>query len=213
VAVLAAVSPIGFNGENFGFLSGTSMASPHIAGSGALLLGKNPQWSPAAVKSAIMTTAYDLVNASGADVHDVFAQGAGHVDPKRFDSPGLVYDAGISDWMGFLQGQGVDLGVAPIAAKDVNLPSVALGAMSGSQTVTRRVTAVTAGTYRAAISLPGITATVSPAEVTLAEGESATFTITFTTAGAPLDKYSTGSLTWTSGDNTVRSPVAVRPVK
>ena len=212
VAVLAAVSPVGFNGEDFGFLSGTSMASPHIAGSGALLLGKNPQWSPAAVKSAIMTTAYDLINAAGTDVHDVFAQGAGHVDPARFDSPGLVYDAGISDWMGFLQGQGIDLGVAPIAAKDVNLPSVALGAMSGSQTVTRSVTAVTAGTYRAAITLRGITATVSPAEVTLAEGESATFTITFTTAGAPLNAYSTGSLTWTSGDNTVRSPVAVRPV-
>ena len=103
-------------------------------------------------------------------------------------------------------------GVAPIAAKDVNLPSVALGAMSGSQTVTRRVTAVTAGTYSAAITLPGITATVSPAEVTLAEGENPTFTITFTTAGAPLNAYSTESLTWTSGDNTVRSPVAVRPV-
>ena len=179
---------------------------------GCAAAGKNPQWSPAAVKSAIMTTAYDLVNAAGTDVHNVFAQGAGHVDPARFDSPGLVYDAGITDWMGFLQGQGIDLGVAPIAAKDVNLPSVALGAMSGSQTVTRRVTAVTAGTYRAAITLPGITATVSPAEVTLAEGESATFTITFTTAGAPLNAYSTGSLTWTSGDNTVRSPVAVRPV-
>lgn len=213
VAVLAAVSPVGFKGEDFGFLSGTSMASPHIAGSGALLLGKNPKWSPAAVKSAIMTTAYDLANAAGTKVHNVFAQGAGHVDPARFDSPGLVYDAGISDWMGFLQGQGIDLGVAPIAAKDVNLPSVALGAMSGSQTVARRVTAMTAGTYRAAITLPGITATVSPAEVTLAEGESATFTITFTTAGAPLNAYSTGSLTWTSGDNTVRSPVAVRPVK
>jgi subtilisin family serine protease len=183
VAVLAAVSPIGFKGENFGFLSGTSMAAPHIAGSGALLLGKNPQWSPAAVKSAIMTTAYDLVNADGADVHDVF-----------------------------LQGQGIELGVAPVAAKDVNVPSVALGALAGSQTVKRTVTAVEAGTYRAAVSVPGIRATVSPAEVTLGEGESATFTITFATAGAPLDAYATGSLTWTSSENSVRSPVAVRPV-
>jgi subtilisin family serine protease len=212
VAVLAAVSPIGFKGEDFGFLSGTSMAAPHIAGSGALLLGKNPQWSPAAVKSAIMTTAHDLVKANGAAVHDVFAQGAGHVDPARFSSPGLVYDAGIADWMGFLQGQGFQLGLAPIAAKDVNLPSIALGAMAGSQTVTRTVTALTAGTYRAAISLPGITATVSPAEVTLAKGGKATFTVTFTTAGAPLETYSMGSLTWTSSENSVRSPVAVRPV-
>jgi subtilisin family serine protease len=212
VAVLAAVSPIGFKGENFGFLSGTSMAAPHIAGSGALLLGKNPQWSPAAVKSAIMTTAYDLVNADGADVHDVFAQGAGEVDPSKFASPGLVYDAGIADWMGFLQGQGIELGVAPVAAKDVNVPSVALGALAGSQTVKRTVTAVKGGTYRAAVNVPGIKATVSPAEVTLEEGESATFTITFATAGAPLNAYATGSLTWTSSKHSVRSPVAVRPV-
>src|SRR5688500_1445134 len=93
VAVLAAVSPIGFKGEKFGFMSGTSMAAPHIAGSGALLRGKFPQWSPAAVKSAIMTTAYDLVNADGAKVHNVFAQGAGHVNPSKFATPGLVYDA------------------------------------------------------------------------------------------------------------------------
>jgi subtilisin family serine protease len=212
VAVLAAVSPIGFKGENFGFLSGTSMAAPHIARSGALLLGKNPQWSPAAVKSAIMTTAYDLVNADGAEVHDVFAQGAGEVDPSKFASPGLVYDAGIADWMGFLQGQGIDLGVAPVAAKDVNVPSVALGALAGSQTVKRTVTAVKGGTYSAAVDVPGIKATVSPAEVTLKEGESATFTITFATAGAPLNAYATASLTWTSSDNSVRSPVAVRPV-
>jgi hypothetical protein len=89
---------------------------------------------------------------------------------------------------------------------------VALGALAGSQTVTRTVTALTAGTYRAAVTLPGITATVSPAEVTLAKGERATFTVTFTTAGAPLDTYSMGSLTWTSSKNSVRSPVAVRPV-
>lgn len=212
VAVLAAVSPIGFNGEKFGFMSGTSMAAPHIAGSGALLLGKYPHWSPASVKSAIMTTAYDLVDADGAKTHDVFAQGAGHVNPVRFASPGLVYNAGLADWLGFLQGLGIDLGVVPVAAKDVNVPSLALGALAGSQTVIRTVTAVKAGTYRATIDVPGITATVSPAELTLAEGESASFTVTFTTAGAPLNAYATGSLTWASTDNSVRSPVAVRPV-
>ena len=168
VAVLAAVSPVGFKGENFGFLSGTSMASPHIAGSGALLLGKNPQWSPAAVKSAIMTTAYDLVNADGAAVHDVFAQGAGHVDPAgslrrgSFTTPasltgwGSSKGQGIAPWRGADRSQGRQCSVG------------GTGCMAGSQTVTRKVTAVTAGTYRAAITLPGITATVSPAEVTLA---------------------------------------------
>ena len=87
-----------------------------------------------------------------------------------------------------------------------------MGSLAGSQVVTRAVTAVKAGTYRASISVPGVQATVSPAELTLKAGESAVFTVTFTTAGAPLGTYATGSLTWTSSENSVRSPVAVRPV-
>jgi subtilisin family serine protease len=46
----------GFNG-NFGFSSGTSMSSPHIAGTAAALLGLFPGWRPADVKSAIVNTA------------------------------------------------------------------------------------------------------------------------------------------------------------
>ena len=184
VGVLAAVSPAGSNGQNFGFLSGTSMAAPHIAGLGALLLGKNPLWSPATDKSAMMTTAYDLVDAEGSPVHDVFAQGAGQIDPARMATPGLVYDAGPSDWLGFLQGQGYQLGVAPVAAKDVNLPSIAIGGLTGTQTVTRTVTALTAGTYSAEVDVPGITAEVTPDVLTLAEGEKATFTVQFTNSGA-----------------------------
>jgi subtilisin family serine protease len=212
VGVLAAVSPIGAGGQNFGFLSGTSMAAPHIAGFGALLLGKNPLWSPAAVKSAMMTTAYDLLDADGAAVHDVFAQGAGQIDPARIASPGLVYDAGPGDWLGFLQGLGYQLGVAPVAAKDVNLPSIAIGQLAGTQSVTRTVTAVTAGSYRAKVDVPGITAKVTPDRLTLEEGEKATFTVQFTNSGAALDSFATGSLTWSSDAGTVRSPVAVRSI-
>ena len=212
VGVLAAFSPIGHDGQNFGFLSGTSMAAPHIAGFGALLLAKNPQWSPATVKSALMTTAYDLVDAEGNPVQDVFAQGAGQVDPARITSPGLVYDAGPADWLGFLQGLGYQMGATPIAAKDVNLPSIAIGGLTGTQTVTRTVTALTAGSYTAAIDVPGITAEVTPDVVTLAEGQKATFTVQFTNAGAALDAFATGSLTWSSEKLTVRSPVAIRSV-
>ncbi len=111
VAVLAGVSPIGTGGDNFGFMSGTSMAAPHVAGFGALILGKNPNWSPATVKSAMMTTAGDVKNADGTKNTDVLATGAGQVDPARVLDPGLVYDANGDDYLKFIQGTGVDLGM------------------------------------------------------------------------------------------------------
>ena len=112
VAVLAGVSPIGTGGDKFGFMSGTSMAAPHVAGFGALLLGKNPNWSPATVKSAMMTTAGNVVNADGSKNTDVHATGAGQVDPARMVDPGLVYDANAEDYLKFIQGTGIDLGTA-----------------------------------------------------------------------------------------------------
>lgn len=53
--ILAAWSPAA-KGTNFNVVSGTSMACPHISGLAALIKAANPLWSPAAIKSAIMTT-------------------------------------------------------------------------------------------------------------------------------------------------------------
>ncbi|MGV8885942.1 MAG: S8 family serine peptidase [Microbacteriaceae bacterium] len=213
VAILAAGPNQETTDPTYEFLSGTSMAAPHIAGLAALYLGESPNATPAEVKSAMMTTAYNTLDAQGDPVTNPFAQGAGHVDPTKFLEPGLLYLNDIYDWAAYLQAIGYDFGVAPVDPSNLNLASIAIGTLTAPESITRTVTATTAGTYTAAIEgLDGITAVVEPATFTVAAGEEKTFTVTFSRTDAALDEFATGSLTWTSGSTKVRSPLAVQPV-
>ena len=210
--VLAATANAQGGTPTFNLLSGTSMASPHIAGLAALYLGERPNATPAEIKSALMTTAYSAVNSAGNPISDAFAQGAGQVDPRKYFEPGLVYLNGIADWLAYLQGIGWEAGVDPIDASDLNLASIAIGSLSAPQTVTRTVTATQAGNYTASVVLPGFDVTVSPSTLSFgAAGETASFTVTFTRTTAPVEQWAKGFLTW-SGTKDVRSPLAIRPV-
>lgn len=99
----------------FNIISGTSMACPHVSGLAALLRNAYPTWSPAAVKSALMTTAYYLDD-SGKNITDLasgkqsnsFIHGSGHVDPNSALNPGLVYDIDVNDYISFLCSTGCD---------------------------------------------------------------------------------------------------------
>jgi hypothetical protein len=220
VDILAAVSPVENSGRSFDFLSGTSMSSPHVAGLGALMKQLHPDWSPVAIKSALMTSASQLRNNGSAIPGNPFGFGAGQVVPNSAADPGLVYDSGFNDWLGFLCGSGQLvasycplLGIDP---SDLNYASIAIGDLAGSQTVKRTVKNVgsQAETYTAQLVAPtGTTASVTPASFTLAPGRSQEFTVTVTTTTATPNAYVFGSLTW-AGDkgHSVRSPIAVRPV-
>lgn len=215
VNVLAGVSTIGNAGEQFGFMSGTSMAAPHIAGFGALVLSKQPQWTPAMVKSAMMTTAYPLLNADGTPNTNPFDGGAGHIDSLRVLDPGLVYNSGINDWLGFLNGQGVETGApqaGTVAAKDLNLPSIALGSLVGEVQVKRQLTALIPGMYRPEVNMPGFNVQVEPKSLNFSKaGQTREVTLTIRNVSAPVGGFTTGSLTW-KGPRTVSSPIAIRPV-
>ena len=218
--ILAAVAPPGNAGKDFDIYSGTSMSSPHIAGIGALLTQAHPDWSAAAMRSAMATTASASTATSFSGGNSPFNIGSGQVRPNLSTNPGLVYEAGFDDYRGFLRGQGLCtfcFGTSPasiISASDLNQPSIAIGSLAGSRTVTRRVTNVgSAGTYNVAVAAPaGLTVTVTPASLVLAAGASATYTVAVTRTTATLNTYAFGSLTWSDGSHTVRSPLVIRPV-
>jgi hypothetical protein len=216
-------------GYLFNMVSGTSMASPHIAGIAALLKDKHPSWSPAMIKSALMTTANNLVGTyaasatASADANRAFAQGAGHVRPTPAADPGLVYDNGAVDWLRFICGTGqlaasecAPFGGA-IDPSDLNLASITIGDMAGAQTVKRTVRSVgaVAETYTVSFSgLPGITPAASPSSFTVAPGASQALDITFTRTTAAFNVYQSGFMTLTgSNGHVVRSPVTIRPVQ
>lgn len=212
-SVLAAVAPPSGGGRDFDLYSGTSMSSPHIAGLAAFMLGRNPLWTPMTVKSAMMTTSYDLKKADGSADQNPFAQGAGHVDPTKFFDPGLAVTSGEAEWLSFMEGQGLPFeNVEPMAANALNVPSIAQGQVAASTSITRTFTGLRAGTWNVQANVPGFAVTTDKPSVTIGSvGQSVPVTFTFTRTDAPLAQFATGFVTLT-GPTTVRMPVALRPV-
>jgi hypothetical protein len=241
VQILAGWSPFPDQGEVpgelFAAIAGTSMSSPHVAGAFALLKQAHPDWSPAMAKSALMTTAYqDVTKEDGVTPADPFDMGAGHMNPGgktqkgSMFQPGLAYDAGFLDYLGFLCDAGPEVFANPDATcgslesmgiatdtVDLNLPSIGVGQLPGSKTVTRTVTSVANDsgwrTYTASVDAPeGYEVTVSPSALRLKSGQSATFEVAITNVSAPIGAWRFGSLTWQekTGAYSAFSPIAVK---
>ncbi|XP_034690904.1 subtilisin-like protease SBT1.7 [Vitis riparia] len=170
-----AVGPTGLPTDkrhvDFNIISGTSMSCPHISGLAGLLKAAHPEWSPAAIRSALMTTAYTNYK-SGQKIQDVatgkpstaFDHGAGHVDPVSALNPGLIYDLTVDDYLNFLCAINYSAPQISILAKrnftcdtdkkysvaDLNYPSFAVplqtplgGGSEGSSTVVKHTRTLT----------------------------------------------------------------------
>ncbi|KAK1969578.1 PA domain-containing protein [Colletotrichum sublineola] len=168
---------------DFNIISGTSMSTPHLAGIGLFLKARRPDWSPAVMRSAIMTTAYTttkgtqspLLDYSNSQPASPFHYGSGHVDPVAALNPGLVYDMAPDDYIGFLCAvnstsafmTGMTRSNATCDEKttyspyDLNYPSISVlysnpGPGDGAYTVKIKRTVTNIGgasSYKAAVSL------------------------------------------------------------
>ncbi len=230
VNILAGFTPDAVNatpGEQYGYLSGTSMSAPHVAGVAALLKQAHPGWSPAAIKSALMTSARQSINVSdGETPANPFDFGAGHIVPNAAREPGLIYDAGVDDYDAFACGAGIEAvsqeRCDELAARgfsfegeDMNLPSIAMDQVTTTRTVTRTVTnpSDSAASFSLSVDVPdGMLMSVDPPNLAVGARASAEFDVTLSYVSGPLDLWRFGSLTWTGDDTEVRSPIAVRPV-
>ncbi|KAK3132846.1 hypothetical protein QOZ80_6AG0528510 [Eleusine coracana subsp. coracana] len=231
-SISSAIGPV-----NFKIDSGTSMSCPHISGVVALLKSMHPNWSPAAVKSALVTTAnvhdqhgFEIISeAAPYSRANPFDYGGGHVDPNKAAHPGLVYDMGTSEYVRFLCSMGYNNSAissmtqqyatcqhTPKSQLNLNLPSITIPELRGKLTVSRTVTNVgpAVSKYRARVEAPpGVDVTVSPSLLTFNSTVSRlTFKVTFQTKLRVQGRYTFGSLTWEDGTHTVRIPLVVRTI-
>ncbi|XP_068663058.1 subtilisin-like protease SBT1.5 [Aristolochia californica] len=191
----------------FNLLSGTSMACPHISGVAALLKGSHPDWSPAAIRSALMTTAYvndsagnALLDESSRNASTVWDMGSGHVDPRKAMDPGLIYDLSAEDYVDFLCSSNYSWktirAIIRRPAKcsrrrgrpwDINYPSISVvfapsdDGKSSEVDISRTVTNVGDGAASYTVSVvnpPGATVTVEPSKLNFTEkGEKLKFVV------------------------------------
>ncbi|KAG2719644.1 hypothetical protein I3760_03G275100 [Carya illinoinensis] len=218
----------------FNSLSGTSMSCPHVSGIAGLLKTLHPTWSPAAIRSAIMTTAKTqdnrrepILNASYVKATP-FSCGAGHVLPNSAMDPGLVYDLSINDYLNFICALGFNetrvsmFSDNPykcsklISLANLNYPSITIAKLSDSITVTRTLKNVgSPGTYRAHVQEPsGILVIVKPETLKFRKvDEEKSFNITLMVREAKASEdYVFGRLIWSDGKHSVKSPIVVKAV-
>ncbi|KAL2610340.1 hypothetical protein R1flu_028913 [Riccia fluitans] len=216
----------------YNIISGTSMSCPHISGVSASLKSLHPNWSPAAIRSAIMTTASQKDNAeeaiteASAKVSTPFGVGSGFVNPNRAADPGLIYDISFTDYFNFfcalgytkkniktITGQSFECPEDVPKVSNLNYPSITVSELAGSQEIMRTVTNVgsPSSIYKVSIiSPPGVMVEISPPTLSFsALEEKKSFKVKITKVSDTKD-YVFGTYTWSDGTYSVRSSIIVK---
>ncbi|MGH9136767.1 MAG: S8 family serine peptidase [Acidimicrobiales bacterium] len=193
--------------ELFQAIAGTSMSSPHSAGSALLLRALHPDWTPGQVRSAMMTTATtDVVKEDLVTPADPFDMGAGRVDLNVAGFASLTFDESPARF--FL------LGNDPVNAVHLNLPSVNAPVMPGRLVTTRMATNVSGVTqlFETSAESTGGSITVSPRRFALRPNQSVTLTIAI--ESEPTGSQQLGAVHITSNrSDPLHLPVAFVPTQ
>ncbi|CAO2194950.1 unnamed protein product [Urochloa humidicola] len=213
-------------GNSYEIMSGTSMATPHVTGIIALLKALHPNWSPAALKSAIVTTASVtdehgmplLAEGLPRKIADPFDYGGGHINPNRAADPGLIYDIDPNDYNYYfgctVTKSSASCNKTSVPGYLLNLPSISVPNLRHPISVSRTVTNVgeVDAVYRAAIESPaGVKIEVEPSVLVFnAANKIQTFQVKISPMWRLQGDYTFGSITWYNDKRTVRIPVAAR---
>ncbi len=217
VDVYAAVhSPLGSTTDEYSFLSGTSMASPHAAGAGVLLRALQPTWTPAELQSALMTTSRSsMVKEDTVTPADPFDMGAGRVDLTVAAKAGFVMDEQEPDYTDANPSTGGD-------PTTLNIPSLANNFCIGSCSWTRVLSSTQSSSVTWTPSYSGdpllsisVAESFAAGSFTLDAGSAKSIDITATIDPAALpDQWVFGTLILTPDDGsipTAHMPIAVVP--
>ncbi|KAG6728686.1 hypothetical protein I3842_02G185200 [Carya illinoinensis] len=236
VHILAAWPPIApiseYEGDkrvqySYNMQTGTSMACPHATGAAAYIKSFHPTWSPAAIMSALITTATPMSTEKEPDAE--FAYGAGNVNPIKAPYPGLIYDINPLDYIKFLCREGYTTKLLQIITGDsndrcskvsngtifdLNYPTFALPTSPSKfihHVFYRTVTNVGSPTssYKAVVTAPrGLKIKVKPSVLLFKMfGQKLSFELTI--KGRIEKRIASASLIWSDGKFQVRSPIIV----
>lgn len=240
VEILAAYSPNAsisipqdMRRVKYNIMTGTSMACPHATAVAAYVKTFHPDWSPAAIKSSIMTTAWPMNETNSNISSGEFAYGSGHINPVKAIDPGLVYEASKEDYVKLLcmkyeesmvrlisgDNSSCPTGSEKGSPVDLNYPSMgAKVAAVEPFTVKFHRTVKNVGlansTYRAIMSPNAkVDIKVVPEVISFASlNEEKTFDVTVAGSGLPYELRVSASLVWSDGTHSVRSPIVVYTV-
>ncbi len=187
----------------YNIISGTSMASPHVAGSAALLKALHPDWTPWQIKSALMTTAKDrkVFKEDGVTPADAFDFGSGRVLLTKAGTPGLT----------LVSPAAVDFEAHADDLWNVNYPSIYVPALSGRITVERTLHSELTSrlTWTVRVKKPRDLGVTVPASVTLPAGGDRTISITIDASKVPLGEVRFATLKLVSKPYLAHLPIVI----